>query len=135
MFQADKAWELYNECLSKNIPLALRTYNNVLLLVSLIKDNNADRRVLIETILQHMVKNGVKPDVLTLNAVLKGLAGWQSQSAAKALALSLLTEFKSADIEPSLATYYYLLSIFCRPRKYIDHILFSSLNYFQIYLY
>lgn len=119
--QADKAWQLYQDCLTKNIPLSVTTYNYIIQLTPLLKDKVPEHKVLILTLLQNMAKDGVKPNLGTLNATLKSISTFSSQGAAKELALSLIAEFESLGIEPGLAAYYYILLIFCRESKYVDH--------------
>ncbi|XP_014206559.1 protein PTCD3 homolog, mitochondrial [Copidosoma floridanum] len=126
--KVDKAWSLYNECVQKRIPLATSTYNHVITLVPVLKDNNEDRKILLTSLLQAMTKNGVKPNIGTLNAVLKSLSTFTVQLMAKEFSLSLLAEFKSININPSLASYYYLLLIFCRPTGTPSNILLEILD-------
>lgn len=116
----DRAFELYQECLKKKIPLHVTTYNHMINLTNLLKDNTEERKVLILNFYTTMAENGVKPDVGTLNAALKCASMFPQQAITKAFALSLLTEFKKIGVEPSLATYYYLLLIFCRQSEYPD---------------
>lgn len=97
--------------------MAISSYNAIIHLVSLLKDNNEDRKILIQAILQNMAKIGVKPNIGTLNAALKSTSLLQTQGMAKDLTLSLLAEFKSIGIKPCLASYYYVLLTFCRESK------------------
>ncbi|XP_001605541.1 protein PTCD3 homolog, mitochondrial [Nasonia vitripennis] len=122
-YKVDRAWQLYNECLDTNIPLAIHSYNSMLHLVPLLKDNNEDRKIMIQTILQNMVKNGIKPNIGTLNAALKSASLLQTQGIAKDLTQSLLAEFKSIGVEPCLASYYYVLLTFCRENGSVSNVL------------
>lgn len=88
-------------------------------LSNLLKDNSEERKVVILNFFKTMDQNGVKPNVGTLNAALKCVSLFPQQDIAKAFSLSLLAEFKSIKVEPSLTTYYYLLLIFCRESEYM----------------
>lgn len=61
------------------------------------------------------------PNVLTLNAVLQVISGFNSPQA-KVKAKSMIAEFSSLGIQPSLATYYLLLTIFSRESKLFKEI-------------
>lgn len=73
--------------------------------------------------------NGIKPNVGTLNAVLEALSGMFTHRNSKEYALATISEFRQLGIEPSLASYYYLIKIFCRDRKlpiYIFTVIYKS---------
>lgn len=64
-----------------------------------------------------MAEAGVNPNLGTLNSTLEALsqvAGWRQS---RLLSLQVIAEFSSLGIQPSLASYYYLLIIHCRERK------------------
>lgn len=108
--------------MDNKIPISVTTYNQLIQIVPILKDNNEERKVTLLSFLQDMAKSGVKPNVGTLNAALKCVSTFSIQGTAKELALSLIAEFKTIDIEPCLASYYYILLIFCRPSKYHTNI-------------
>lgn len=116
---------MYEECLQKNIPLSTTTYNYILQVVPTLKDSNEERKLLLTTVLRNMAKNKVMPNIGTLNSALKSLATFTNQLIAKEFSLSLIADFKSINVQPSLASYYYLLLIFCRQSKYMATLLKS----------
>ncbi|KAK7484424.1 hypothetical protein BaRGS_00024309 [Batillaria attramentaria] len=59
-----------------------------------------------------MQLNGVRPDLATFNAVLYSLSRMVTFRRAPNLALQTLTEMKNVGIEPSLASWKYLLAVF-----------------------
>jgi len=64
-----------------------------------------------------MDEKGVRPNLGTLNAVLENLTSLGNPKQAKMIMLSTLSEFKKLGIEPSLASYQFILSAFCKESK------------------
>ncbi|XP_015592130.1 protein PTCD3 homolog, mitochondrial isoform X2 [Cephus cinctus] len=120
--QTDKAWELYQECQNKKVPLNAETYNYIIQTVQFLKDGSLEKKQLLQTILMDMAAQGVQPNIGTLNASLKVVSSL-SQNFAKDLARSLITEFTTIGIEPSLASYYYVLRIFCQEKGPTNNVL------------
>lgn len=54
----------------------------------------------------------IKPNVYTLNSVLTSVLGMKKWFKARDYAVQVFNEFTSIGIQPSLASYYYLLGIF-----------------------
>lgn len=117
-FQVDKAWHLYQEVLGKGLSIDVETYNALLKVVNFVREASDLRWQLIEQLLTEMNEHGVQPNVGTLNAVLETLCTIGNLKQAKQLSLQTLAEFKKIGIEPSLASYYFLLTIFCKDRKF-----------------
>lgn len=76
-----------------------------------------------------MAESGVQPNLGTLNSTLEALTQVASWREARGLSLQVLREFTEAGIEPSLATYYFLLLIHCRERGPVSHLLLDVLNH------
>lgn len=130
-FQVDRAWQLYQECREKGIPLDTGTYNALIRVASFMRDAADLRWQLVKELLGDMAEGGVEPDLGTLNATLEALtqvAGWRQ---AKDISLQVLAEFRQQGIQPSLATYYYLLTIHCRERGPRSHILLDILDHIE----
>ena len=68
-----------------------------------------------------MAQNNVKPNVSTLNAVLEALFFMFTWRPCMNISLKVIKEFEELGIEPSLASYYYLLRIWGRARMYLVH--------------
>lgn len=64
-----------------------------------------------------MNKQGVEPNVGTLNAVLEALTMTSSNKECRTYALRTIAEMRQLGIEPSLASFTYLLMLFCDERK------------------
>lgn len=60
-----------------------------------------------------MNDSGVPMNLWTLNSILSVLSTMATNSESKKYALKIIAEAKQFGIEPSLASYYYLLQIFC----------------------
>ena len=65
----------------------------------------------------NMAHAGLKPNVRSLNATLQSVSRIPISRVAREKALKLMSDFKSIGVNPSLATYYFLLKIFCRESK------------------
>lgn len=60
-----------------------------------------------------MNDSGVPMNLWTLNSILSVLSTMATNSEPKKYALKTIAEAKQFGIEPSLASYYYLIQIFC----------------------
>ncbi|XP_045114775.1 protein PTCD3 homolog, mitochondrial-like [Portunus trituberculatus] len=126
--QVDRAWQLYQECQQKGIPLDTGTHNALIRVASFLRDASDLRWQLVQELLCGMAERGVCPDLGTLNATLAALAqvsGWRQ---ARDISLKVLMEFHQLGIKPSLASYYYLLTIHCRDRGPRSDILVGILD-------
>jgi len=61
-----------------------------------------------------MSKQNITPDIGTLNAVLESVSSMGPYTYIKTYALRALAEFRHIDVQPSLASYYFLLITFCK---------------------
>ncbi len=64
-----------------------------------------------------MAHAGIKPDVRSLNAALQSISRIPISRVAREKASSLMSDFKSIGVKPSLGTYASLLKIYCRESK------------------
>jgi len=62
---------------------------------------------------------GVPMNLYTLNSILNVLTTIATTPESKKLALKTIAEAKKFNIEPCLASYYYLLQIFCSDSMFI----------------
>jgi pentatricopeptide repeat domain-containing protein 3 len=65
-----------------------------------------------------MEKARVQPNLGTMNSILETLSTLGNIREAKSLCLQTLSEFKGMGIEPSLASYYFILITYCKERKF-----------------
>lgn len=108
--KVNEAWELYEECKKKNIPFNLTTWNNIIILFSKVFNK---RKVKIEMehvlkILESMNEDEIKPNIQTLNALLKMIIELKIDNF-KDVIKYLIIEFKNMNIKFSLGTYYYIM--------------------------
>lgn len=68
----------------------------------------------VQETLRNMAHAGIKPNVRTLNSVLETVASMPIDRVARGHALQYLADFKSIDVKPSLASYFWILKIFYR---------------------
>ncbi|XP_057322268.1 protein PTCD3 homolog, mitochondrial-like isoform X1 [Microplitis mediator] len=110
----DRAWKLFEEAESKNIPLTAEAFNSVINLIPALKEGGRERRELLIHLLNKMKTLEIQPNIGTFNSSLKVASAVTHRETAKELCRSLFTEFKNIGIAPSLASYYYALKIFYR---------------------
>lgn len=127
-YQVDRAQQLYQECKEKDIPLDADTYNSLIRVASYMRDAFELRWQLVKELLTSMAESGISPNLGTLNCTLEALGQVASWRQARHLSLQVMSEFHGLGIQPSLATYYYLLTIHCRERGPISHILIDILD-------
>ena len=94
------------------------TFNHLLKIVPLVRDNVESKWQMIEDLLKQMASMKVKPNVLTMNAVLQTLGTIPITKVATDLALKTWAEFDSIGVESSMATYFHILNIFYKPGNY-----------------
>lgn len=78
------------------------------------KDSNEDCKTLLINLLQEMDENNIKPTIRTMNSVLRNISIFSHQQFSKVFALQIIADFRFINVEPSLASYYFLLLTFCR---------------------
>lgn len=127
-FQVEKAWALYQETVEKGILLDTNTFNSLIQIASFLKESYEMRWDLVCEVLTMMKNQGLKPNIGTMNAVLQTITTIGGYNHPRNYALKTLSEFKKLGIEPSLASWYYMLAIFCRERGPTSHILHDIMN-------
>lgn len=112
--QADRAYQLFEEARQKGFPLNTDTYNLIIRCATTIRENNQKRLDFLIKILEELNGVGLKPNLRTLNAAVDVLSASKSDRLCRVYILRILSEFKRLGIEPSLATYYSILTTFYR---------------------
>lgn len=112
--QATRAYELFEEALQKGFKLNTETYNLIILSAMTLRENNQKRLDFVLTTLNKLNENDLKPNIRTLNATAEVLSLCKNDRLCKAHFLKIINEFKLLGVEPSLATYYFLLITFYR---------------------
>ncbi|NWQ75800.1 PTCD3 protein, partial [Columbina picui] len=105
-----KAYDMYIDLLNERHKADVHTFNALIAAVPYLKERFVERWELAKVFLDHMAQQKVQPNLLTFNALLKTLR--RCGGVGRSMALSVIKEMKALDIEPSLATYDHLLSIF-----------------------
>ncbi|KAJ8928158.1 hypothetical protein NQ314_019305 [Rhamnusium bicolor] len=124
-FQVERAWQLFEEAQQKGLVLSTNTYNSLLRVVNFLKESYDMRWSLVVNLLTDMNKAGLKPNLGTLNSVLYALSTMGGGKDAKEVVLQILREFKDIGIEPSLASWYYVLITYCKERGPTSTILYD----------
>ncbi|KAJ8941753.1 hypothetical protein NQ318_001347 [Aromia moschata] len=113
-FQVDRAMQLFEEAQQKGLVLSTNTYNNLLRVVNFLKEGYDMRWNFILNLLTDMSNAGLRPNLGTLNSILHALSTMGGGRIAKENVLKTLREFKEIGIEPSLASWYYVLITYCK---------------------
>uniref|UniRef100_A0A182QET3 Small ribosomal subunit protein mS39 n=1 Tax=Anopheles farauti TaxID=69004 RepID=A0A182QET3_9DIPT len=127
-FQVEKAWALYQETVEKRIEIDTNTFNSLLYIASFLKESYDKRWDLVCEVLTAMKQQGLRPNLGTLNGILQTITTIGGYNHPRTYALKTLAEFKQLGIEPSLASWYYMLVIFCRERGPVSHVLHDIMN-------
>lgn len=127
-FQVERAWALFQEALEKDLDVDVVTFNSIIQVANFLKESGEMRWELVQDILRTMATRKVRPDLGTLNAVMSLISTIGGYRSGRNFALQTLAEFKSLGVEPSLATWYYVLAIFCRERGPVSHVLVDIMN-------
>jgi pentatricopeptide repeat domain-containing protein 3 len=114
--QVDRAYQLFEETKQKNIVLNTNTFNSLIYVVNAVKEHFELRWNLVVDLLSQMKAANLSPNLGTLNSVLYVLSYIGNSGLAKQYTLKTLSEFKNLGIEPSLASWYYVLLTFCKTR-------------------
>lgn len=122
--QVEKAWKYFEESQAKNIPITCEAYNNLIRVANFMREGYDLRWKLVQELLTNMKQQEIQPNLDTLNAVLDTISSFAGAKQAKNYILSTLAEFKNLGVEPSLASWYYILSTLCRDRKFQIFIIF-----------
>lgn len=123
--QAERGYAFYQEALQKDLHIDVATFNSVIRIVNFLREGAEMRWLLVQELLQTMAIRKVKPNLETMNSVLTIVASIGIMKA-REYALQTIAEFKALGIEPSLESWYHVLSIFCRVQ--ISHVLCDILN-------
>ncbi|XP_022160312.1 protein PTCD3 homolog, mitochondrial [Myzus persicae] len=126
--QFEEAYNLFKEANEKGIILSTNAYNSAIKTAVYVKEGADHKWLHIQEILTQMSDSGVPMNLGTLNSILNVLTTMATNSESKKYALKTIAEAKQFDIEPCLASYYYLLQIFCADRKNKSTILVDILN-------
>lgn len=127
-YQVDKAYEMFQEMLSKGMTPPVDVYNSLLGVVPFLRESYDSRWELARELMQGIERSGLRPNITTMNAALEIVSRFGASPTARKYALQVFSEMKYLDIEPSLASYYYLLVIFCKTRGARSNILHSIMK-------
>lgn len=126
--QVDRGWQLYQEMQERGIPLTRDAFNSLIRVVCYFREGHEQRWQLIQELLTVMSKQNITPNIGTLNAVLETISSMGPHTYIKNYALRALAEFRHVGVQPSLASYYFLLITFCKERGPVSSILVDIMN-------
>ena len=82
-----------------------------------------------------MIAAQVKPTTLTLNAILEAISTMAITRTARDISSRVMAEFNTLGVQPSLASYYFRLRIFCKESMELKYSLVNlSSTHFQLLL-
>uniref|UniRef100_A0A671NUL3 Small ribosomal subunit protein mS39 n=1 Tax=Sinocyclocheilus anshuiensis TaxID=1608454 RepID=A0A671NUL3_9TELE len=102
-----KAFSTYTDLLNNRLKADVNTFNALITAAPEVKEKYNEKWELI------LAEQKIKPNLLTLNGVLKALR--RCGTLGKSQAFPVLSEMKALSIDPSLASYNHLLGIFYKP--------------------
>ncbi|XP_063257507.1 small ribosomal subunit protein mS39 isoform X1 [Prinia subflava] len=105
-----KAYDMYIDLLNERHKADVHTFNALIRAVPYLKERFIERWDLAKEFLTHMVQQNVQPTLLTFNSVLKCLR--RCGGVGRTMSLLVLKEMEALDIEPSLASYDHVLSVY-----------------------
>ncbi|XP_053920861.1 pentatricopeptide repeat domain-containing protein 3, mitochondrial [Cuculus canorus] len=120
-----KAYDMYMDLLNERHKADVHTFNALITAVPYLKEKFLERWELAKVFLNHMVQQEVQPNLLTFNALLKTLR--RCGGVGRSVSSSVIKEMEALDIEPSLATYEHLISIFYRGADVYPSGIFSEI--------
>ncbi|KAF2366059.1 MyTH4 domain [Trinorchestia longiramus] len=123
----DDAWIKYQEAQAAGLALDVDTLNSLLLTVPLRHEGYEERQQIIIGLLKSMASQGQRPNLQTLNNCLQVLANTAFDKR-KGFSLELVAEMVRHGVKPSLATYFYLITMHYRNPKDNSDIMFSILD-------
>uniref|UniRef100_A0A1B6E9B4 Pentacotripeptide-repeat region of PRORP domain-containing protein n=1 Tax=Clastoptera arizonana TaxID=38151 RepID=A0A1B6E9B4_9HEMI len=106
----------------------IHAINNLISGANVLKESHELRWSFVEEMYSEIKQQGLTPNLGTLNSGLEVLSTMTSNKNSKSLSLKLIAEFNNLGIEPSLASYHYLLRIFCKERVGKSMILLNILD-------
>uniref|UniRef100_A0A671NSJ1 Small ribosomal subunit protein mS39 n=1 Tax=Sinocyclocheilus anshuiensis TaxID=1608454 RepID=A0A671NSJ1_9TELE len=104
-----KAFSTYTDLLNNRLKADVNTFNALITAAPEVKEKYNEKWELIV----ELAEQKIKPNLLTLNGVLKALR--RCGTLGKSQAFPVLSEMKALSIDPSLASYNHLLGIFYKP--------------------
>ncbi|XP_037078403.1 protein PTCD3 homolog, mitochondrial-like, partial [Pollicipes pollicipes] len=115
-YQADRAKQLWEEMQNRGFEPELETYNYMITVASFVMESAEKQWEYVEGMLRRMAGQGLRPGAATLSAVLQAVWTMGSWRRARDVALATWREFRQLGVQPTLASYYFLLSVFYRDR-------------------
>lgn len=114
--QIDRAQQLFKDATDQGKVVSLDTFNALLSVGNMVKDSYELRWNYITDLLNLMSEHKIKPNVGTLNGVLQTMSTMGTGKLLRENMFKVLAEFKALGIEPSLASWYYVLISHCQER-------------------
>ncbi|XP_065747206.1 small ribosomal subunit protein mS39 isoform X1 [Phocoena phocoena] len=125
-----QALNLYTELLNNRLRADVHTFNSLIEATAFVANERLEEKWNnILDLLKQMVAQNVKPNLQTFNTILKCLRRFHAIG--KLPALQTLREMKAIGIEPSLATYHYIIQLFYQhenPSKGSSLIIYDIMN-------
>ncbi|GFT29631.1 protein PTCD3 homolog, mitochondrial [Nephila pilipes] len=128
---AVRATSLLAEMKEKGLSATIEAYNGLLSVVNFLKEDSELRWEYAVHFLSMMNSEGLKPNLYTMNALLELLSENARWRRSFQHSLNVLAEMRKLKIEPSLGTYYYLLTTFCSHNVSKANILYEIMNHLE----
>lgn len=130
-YQSNRAYNLYEEMKEKNLCPNVETYNSLISICPFLKESSEARWTMVKELLTEMSQQGLMPNLETINTLLDVISRFGKMQTAKSFSLEVLSEMKYLNIVPSLGTWYYILTIFCKEKGPVSPILYEIMEYIE----
>ncbi|KAH9380862.1 hypothetical protein HPB48_012484 [Haemaphysalis longicornis] len=97
-YQVDKAYEMFQEMLSKGMTPPVDVYNSLLGVVPFLRESYDSRWELARELMQGIECSGLRPNITTMNAALEIVSRFGASPTARKYALQVFSEMKYLDI-------------------------------------
>ncbi|KAM5317835.1 small ribosomal subunit protein mS39 [Glossophaga mutica] len=124
-----QALNLYTELLNNRLHADVHTFNSLIEATAMMNEKFEEKWNNMLELLKQMAVQKVKPNLQTFNTILKCLRRFYAFG--KLPALQTLREMKALGIEPSLATYHYIIQLFYQhesPSKGSSLVIYDIMN-------
>lgn len=127
--QTARAFSHYKQANDLNLSLNVEAYNALISSSYNLHQTNEERWKTIVDILKNMNNNQIRPNVGTLNAVLKQISKYRFWNLNFDVAKKTFNEFAfKFNIKPTLATYHHLLTIFYRNKSSRSSLIYEIID-------
>ncbi|XP_014253930.1 protein PTCD3 homolog, mitochondrial [Cimex lectularius] len=126
--QVDGGWDLYEKSKAAGVALNTETFNCLISKAFVLKEGHRMVLEVLEGLAKDMNSRGLRANLGTLNKLLKTLSAISSNKQAREMIFMTFSEFKRLQIEPSAASYFYLMQAFYKNKNELEGLMVDILD-------